>query len=183
MKNRSPRWVLPLFAVLLVSAPAVRALDKQKTPSVLKALRSLLPAKTADAVAAATPQAGPAGAQTPPRAAAGLSPEFSDPGRVSLILDLMARVRDGRPLPFPKDGVVWENRESRLQPKPMGFYREYTILPPAGSPSSITVGGRRFDISPPQGRRGAERLIIGGGQLYWYSPDHYVTFIPLQVAA
>ena len=74
MKNRSPRWVLPLFAVLLVSAPAVRALDKQKTPSVLEALRSLLPAKTADAVAAATPQAGPAGAQTPPRAATGLSP-------------------------------------------------------------------------------------------------------------
>ncbi|TPW20870.1 MAG: hypothetical protein FD126_1262, partial [Elusimicrobia bacterium] len=65
--------------------------------------------------------------------------------------------------------------------QPSGYYREYTVLPPAGSPSDITVGGQRFRISPPQGRRGAERLIIGGGELLWYSPDHYKTFIALRV--
>lgn len=183
MKNRSLLWALPLFAVLASAAPAARAVEKQKSSSVLDALKGLLPAKQAAAVAAATPPTGPAGAKAAPDAAAAatLSPEFSDPGRAALILDLVARVRDGRPLPFPKDGVVWENRESRLPAKPLGFYHEYTILPPAGSPSSITVGGRHFDISPPQGHRGAERLIIGGGQFYFYSPDHYTTFIPLQV--
>lgn len=169
MKKRSIRWSL---AVLLLAVPGLRAADSTKSASVLDFLKGLLPAAQQEAVAAATP-AVPAGT--------GLSPEFSDPGRVSLILDIAARVRDGRPLPFPKDGVVFGNREGRLAPQPSGYYREYTVLPPAGSPNEISVGGQRFRISPPQGHRGAERLIIGGGERLWYSPDHYKTFIPLQV--
>lgn len=168
MKNRSFRWSL---AVLLLAVPALRAADS-KSSSVLDFLKGLLPTAQQEAVAAATP-AVPSGA--------GLSPEFSDPGRVSLILDLVARVRDGRPLPFPKDGAVFANRERRLPQQPSGYYREYTVLPPAGSPSEITVGGQRFRISPAQGHRGAERLVIGGGELLWYSPDHYKTFVPLKV--
>ena len=54
-------------------------------------------------------------------------------------------------------------------------------LSPNGSPSTVTVGDRTFQISPPQGHRGAERLIIGGGEILYYSPDHYTTFIQLQV--
>lgn len=159
------------FAVLFVAVPPLPAAP------VLDSLKDLLPPDQLEAVAKATP-AVTAEAVAP---GAVLAPEFSDPGRVSLILDLVARVRDGRPLPYPKDGVVFQNREGRLPARPAGFYREYTVLPPAGSPSDITVGGRPFRISPPQGRRGAERLVIGGGELLWYSPDHYKTFIPLEI--
>lgn len=111
----------------------------------------------------------------------GIAPQFSDPGRVKLILKTVESVYYGAPLPFPKDGAVFENRQSRLPAQPKGYYREYTLLPPPGSPSTITVGGRRFVIDPPQGRRGAERLIIGGGEVLYYSPDHYTTFLLLQV--
>lgn len=164
-----------LLAVLLCAVPALPAADP-----ALDALKGLLPPAEQEAVAAATPVLAGAVLQAVPPGT-GLSPEFSDPGRVSLILDLVARVHDGRPLPFPKDGAVFANREGRLPTRPSGYYREYTVLPPAGSPSDITVGGRPFRISPPQGRRGAERLVIGGGELLWYTPDHYKTFIQLQV--
>lgn len=167
-------------AVVLFAASALRAAGPAKHDSALDALNGLVPAAQREAVAASTPKVADAVAQALPTGT-DLSPEFSDPGRVSLILDLVSRVRDGRPLPFPKDGATFSNRESRLPARPAGFYREYTVLPPAGSPSDITVGGQRFRISPPQGRRGAERLVIGGGELLWYSPDHYKTFIALQV--
>lgn len=173
--TRSLRWSL---AVLVLAASALRAAGKPD--SALDALNGLVPAAQREAVAAATPALADAVALALP-AGTDLRPEFSDPGRVSLILDLLSRVRDGRPLPFPKDGATFSNREGRLPARPAGFYREYTVLPPAGSPLDITVGGRPFRISPPQGRRGAERLIIGGGELLWYSPDHYKTFIALSV--
>lgn len=174
MKSRSVRWSLAAL-VLAAALPAAA-----ESTSVLDALKSLLAPAQREAVAAATPAvSAPVLQAVPP--GRGLSPEFSDHGRVSLLLDIVARVQDGRPLPFPKDGVVFANREGRLAPKPSGFYREYTVLPPAGSPSDITVGGQRFRISPPQGHRGAERLVIGGGELLWYSPDHYKTFIQLTV--
>lgn len=177
MKNRSVRWSL---AVLILAVPALHAADSDKSSSVLDFLKGLLPASQQQAVAAATPAVASPVIQAVPTGT-GITPEFSDPGRVSLILDLVARVGDGRPLPFPKDGVVFANREGRLAAQPSGYYREYTVLPPAGSPSEITVGGQRFRISPAAGHRGAERLIIGGGELLWYSPDHYKTFIQLKV--
>jgi guanyl-specific ribonuclease Sa len=174
MKRRSIRWSLAAL-VLAAALPA-----SAKSSSVLDSLKSLLAPAQQEAVASATPAvAAPVLQALPP--GRGLTPEFSDPGRVTLLLDIVARVQDGRPLPFPKDGVVFDNREGRLAAKPSGYYREYTVLPPAGSPSEITVGGRPFRISPPQGHRGAERLIIGGGELFWYSPDHYKTFIQLTV--
>lgn len=176
MKGRS---IGCLLAVLLYAVPALRA-DSASASPALDSLKNLLPAAQQEAVAAATPAVAAAAVEAIPPGT-GLAPEFSDPGRISLILDLVARVYDGRPLPFPKDGAVFANREGRLPPQTSGFYREYTVLPPAGSPNEITVGGQRYRISPPQGRRGAERLVIGGGELLWYSPDHYKTFIPLSV--
>ena len=110
-----------------------------------------------------------------------LSPKFSDPVRVQIILKIVSAVYNGSPLPFPKDGVVFDNREGRLPAKPSGYYHEYTVLPPEGSTMTLTVGDQTFQISPPQGHRGAERLIIGGGQVLYYSPDHYRTFLQLQV--
>lgn len=110
-----------------------------------------------------------------------IEPKFSDPVRVGVLLKIIENVYYGRPLQFPKDGTVFLNKEGRLPPKNNGYYREYTVLPPEGTTSHLTVGDREFEISPPQGHRGAERLIIGGGEVLYYTPDHYRTFIQLQV--
>jgi len=111
----------------------------------------------------------------------GLEPVFSDPNRVATILKLISDVYYGKPLQYPKDGVVFSNRENLLPPQPKGYYREYTVMPPQGSPSQITVGDEDFTISPSSGTRGAERLIIGGGVEAFYSPNHYKTFILLTI--
>lgn len=126
-------------------------------------------------------------AQNPPAARAvapgrDLSPHFSDPYRAGLILKIVSDVYHGNPLPFPKDGVVFENRQKLLPIQPKGYYREYTVLPKRGGPTVVSVGEQTFDIPPaPPGNRGAERLIIGGGEVLYYTPDHYKTFIELQV--
>ncbi|MBI5624254.1 MAG: hypothetical protein HY924_10775 [Elusimicrobia bacterium] len=110
-----------------------------------------------------------------------LEPKFSDPNRVRTILKLVEDVYYGRPLQYPKDGTVFSNKEGRLPAKPKGYYKEYTVMPPKGSPSEITVGDRVFRIAPANGTRGVERIIIGGGSLAYYTPDHYKTFIPLVI--
>lgn len=113
----------------------------------------------------------------------GISPSIDDPVRVQLILKLIRDVYEGNPLRFPrKDGTVWTNRERSLPVNTdPDWYREYTLLPPAGSASIVTVGGRAYKIAPPQGTRGVERIIIGGGQSVFYTPDHYRTFIELTI--
>lgn len=111
-----------------------------------------------------------------------ISPQFSDPGRTALILKIISDIYNGRPLQFPKDGTIFTNIEKVLpiNPDPK-YYKEYTVLPPAGSPSTITIGDKEYTVPPPQGHRGAERLVIGGGQNVYYTPDHYRTFIQIYI--
>jgi ribonuclease T1 len=71
-------------------------------------------------------------------------------------------IRKGGPFPYPKDGVVFGNREKVLPKQARGFYTEYTVKTP----------GERS--------RGARRIVVGGeprssGELY-YTEDHYQTF-------
>jgi ribonuclease T1 len=111
-----------------------------------------------------------------------LLPHFSDPVRVGVILKIISAVYSGKPLPFPKDGVVFDDSEGLLPSMPLGYYHEYTVLPPAEGTHVVTIGEKTYSIEvPPPGNRGAERLIIGGGKVLYYTPDHYQTFIQLQV--
>jgi ribonuclease T1 len=69
----------------------------------------------------------------------------------------------GGPFPYPKDGVVFGNRERILPRRERGFYREYTVPTP-----------RSRD-------RGARRIVCGGGQpqqpeACYYTADHYASF-------
>ena len=69
----------------------------------------------------------------------------------------------GGPFPYPKDGVVFGNRERLLPRHERGFYREYTVPTP---------GSRD---------RGARRIVCGGRQVTapeacYYTADHYVSF-------
>jgi ribonuclease T1 len=69
----------------------------------------------------------------------------------------------GGPFPYPKDGVVFGNRERVLPRATRGFYREYTVSTP----------GERH--------RGARRIVCGGPvttkpEACYYTGDHYTTF-------
>ncbi len=72
-------------------------------------------------------------------------------------------IRSGGPFAYPKDGIVFANRERILPPERRGFYREYTVATP---------GARD---------RGARRIVCGGKPptvpaACVYSNDHYASF-------
>ena len=72
-------------------------------------------------------------------------------------------IRAGGPFAYPKDGIVFGNRERLLPPERRGFYREYTVATP---------GART---------RGARRIVCGGHPptapvACYYSNDHYASF-------
>ena len=72
-------------------------------------------------------------------------------------------IHSGGPFPFTQDGVVFGNREKRLERQLRGYYHEYTV---------VTPGART---------RGARRIICGGNQptepdACFYTEDHYGSF-------
>lgn len=67
-------------------------------------------------------------------------------------------IRQGGPFPYPRDGIIFSNREALLPPHRRGYYREYTVKTP---------GSRD---------RGARRIIAGSGGEFYYTDDHYKTF-------
>ena len=73
------------------------------------------------------------------------------------------RILAGGPFPYSKDGVVFANREGRLERHPRGYYHEYTVPSP---------GARD---------RGARRIVCGGDKPTepddcFYTEDHYNSF-------
>jgi guanyl-specific ribonuclease Sa len=71
----------------------------------------------------------------------------------------VARINAGIHYPHRNDGAVFQNREGRLPERPEGYYHEY-VQP-----------------TPGQGGPGAQRIIKGSQGEWYYSPDHYETFI------
>ena len=76
------------------------------------------------------------------------------------------RIRAGGPFPYPRDGVVFGNREHLLPAKARGYYREYTVPTPGVK------------------TRGARRIVCGGAVATlsecYYSDDHYQSFRNIQ---
>ncbi|WP_035384646.1 ribonuclease domain-containing protein [Ferriphaselus sp. R-1] len=71
-------------------------------------------------------------------------------------------IRQGGPFPYPRDGVVFGNRERRLPAQARGYYHEYTVK------------------TPGEHGRGARRIVCGERQDCYYSGDHYQTFQPIE---
>ena len=76
----------------------------------------------------------------------------------------LALIAKGGPYPYPRDGVVFENREGILAKKASGYYHEYTV------------------VTPGEGDRGARRIITGAGDERFYTADHYETFVRVEEA-
>jgi ribonuclease T1 len=76
--------------------------------------------------------------------------------------ETLALIRQGGPFPYARDGAVFHNREGLLPAKARGYYREYTVPLP-----------HRRD-------RGPRRIIAGHGGEFYYSADHYRTFLRIE---
>ena len=72
--------------------------------------------------------------------------------------DTFALIKRGGPFPYPRDGIVFGNREHRLPKRPRGYYHEYTVKTPGAH------------------NRGARRIICGAVPECYYTEDHYQTF-------
>lgn len=72
--------------------------------------------------------------------------------------DTLQRIKQGGPFPYPRDGIVFSNREHRLPEQPRGHYREYTVKTPGVQ------------------HRGARRIVCGVVPECYYTSDHYRTF-------
>lgn len=72
-------------------------------------------------------------------------------------------IQAGGPFPYPKDGIVFGNRERQLPARARGYYREYTVKTPGSH------------------NRGARRIVCGGAppatpEACYYTADHYTSF-------
>jgi ribonuclease T1 len=71
-------------------------------------------------------------------------------------------IQRGGPFPYPHDGIVYQNLERHLPAEPAGYYHEYTV------------------VTPGSADRGTRRIITGGDRFY-YTGDHYTTFVLIQL--
>ncbi|GHF58100.1 hypothetical protein GCM10018790_39890 [Kitasatospora xanthocidica] len=103
----------------------------------------------------------PAGGTAPAGTWVPADPALADVCRTKLpsqAQDTLGLIAKGGPYPYNRDGIVFENRESRLPKKADGYYHEFTV------------------VTPGSNDRGTRRVVTGtSGEQYW-SADHYATF-------
>lgn len=87
-----------------------------------------------------------------------LIPDANERQQVQLTLE---RIEHGGPFPYPRDGIVFANRERLLPMHPRGWYHEYTVPTPGAH------------------NRGARRIIRGKDGATFYTRDHYRSFVRL----
>ena len=105
---------------------------------------------------------------------------MEDQARIKAILKLVTDVYNNVHLPYSQDGATFTNKEGRLPKQPLGYYKEYTLLT-GDAPHTVVIGGQTYQVAPDLSARGSERVIIGGGEFLYYTPDHYAHFIKLIV--
>ncbi|MEY3201442.1 MAG: guanyl-specific ribonuclease Sa domain protein [Pseudomonadota bacterium] len=74
----------------------------------------------------------------------------------------LALIRAGGPYPYKRDGITFFNRERLLPERPKGYYREFTVPTPGLK------------------TRGAKRIVAGRGEEFYYTADHYRSFMRIR---
>lgn len=77
------------------------------------------------------------------------------------VAETLELIDDGGPFPYDRDGVTFQNREGILPDERSGYYREYTVP------------------TPGEDDRGARRIVTGGDDYFW-TPDHYESFVVIE---
>jgi len=172
-------WAAPVFADT-AEVKAQPAALQSLTAGVLTGFDAIpvpaeitIPLAAPEKVAEETRAGAPAPGKT-------FSPVVEDQARIKAIMKLVADIYNGKPLPYSQDGSTFKNKEGKLPVQPAGFYKEYTLLT-GDAPHKVTIGGVSYTVAPDLSARGSERVIIGGGQRIYYTPDHYAHFIELTV--
>ncbi len=125
--------------------------------ALFAAVLALAPAGVATAATPATTAA-------PVQVAAAPCGDTSEFERVDLsqlppeAADTVELIQQGGPFPYPQDGQTFENREGILPDCAEGYYKEYTVE------------------TPGEDDRGARRFVVGEGDEYFYTADHYESF-------
>jgi guanyl-specific ribonuclease Sa len=177
--------LLPVFAAPPAADAKPRAYDLLSELGDVPAAEITL---SSPVVAAADPRAyekppcKPSQALLPGR---GFAPKVSDARRERAISDLLARIAVCKPMPYNNDGNVHSKPHEGLPKKPSGYYLEYTLIvpdrPTGSGPEAVQIGGETYYTGPVLSFRGSERLMIGGGREVFYTPDHYDTFVRLDI--
>jgi ribonuclease T1 len=79
--------------------------------------------------------------------------------------DTVRLIQAHGPFPYSQDGVVFNNAEHHLPGESSGYYHEYTVQTPGSKD------------------RGARRMITGSAGEYYYTADHYDSFVKVDVDA
>jgi ribonuclease T1 len=73
-------------------------------------------------------------------------------------------IQHGGPFPYPEDGTVYDNRNRRLPAEPLGFYHEYTVSTPGDTD------------------RGERRIVTGRNGTFYWTADHYASFLRINLS-
>ncbi|MFD8702546.1 ribonuclease [Kitasatospora sp. NPDC059648] len=159
-RSKSPLVVVAVL-ILAVLAGVGYLLAGQGGGSHPKAAASSTAAAGTSAPKPSAPAGGPSAPNPPSGTWVPADPALADVCRTKLpsqAQDTLALIAKNGPYPYNRDGIVFENRESRLPKKGNGYYHEFTVLTPGSND------------------RGTRRVVTGSaGEQYW-SPDHYATF-------
>jgi ribonuclease T1 len=77
--------------------------------------------------------------------------------------ETVSLIKQGGPFPYRQDGVVYNNLEQQLPTKPRGYYHEYTVKTPGSAD------------------RGARRIVTGKDGQFYYTGNHYQSFVQVNV--
>ncbi|MEO9261532.1 MAG: ribonuclease domain-containing protein [Jatrophihabitantaceae bacterium] len=75
----------------------------------------------------------------------------------------VALIQRHGPFPYSHDGIVYQNLERQLAIEPSGYYHEYTV------------------VTPGSADRGARRIITGKDGSFYYTADHYHSFVRIDL--
>ncbi|MFI8457721.1 ribonuclease [Kitasatospora sp. NPDC085464] len=161
-RSKSPLVVVAVL-ILVVLAGAGYLLAGKGGGSHPKAAASATAAATAGTSTGRSAAPKPSAPKSSPPSGTWVpaDPALADVCRTKLpsqAQDTLGLIARGGPYPYNRDGIVFENRESRLPRKSDGYYHEYTV------------------VTPGSDDRGTRRVVTGNaGEQYW-SADHYATF-------
>jgi ribonuclease T1 len=182
LKNKNLWLKVAALLVFSFQSSAVFAEPALKAAAEIPALSELLAAVPANLVelpaapeVKAAPQPGPA-----PQPGKEFTPVVYDQQRIEAMMKLLGDIYGNKPLPYDQDGTTFKNKEGKLPAQPAGYYKEYTLLT-GNAPHTVKIGDKTYKVAPDLSARGSERVIIGGGEHVYYTPDHYANFILLKV--
>ncbi|GAA4027808.1 hypothetical protein GCM10022247_60960 [Allokutzneria multivorans] len=79
--------------------------------------------------------------------------------------DTVKLIKKNGPYPYPQDGTTFGNRENLLPKCAASYYKEFTVK------------------TPGIGHRGAKRIVTGSASEFFYTADHYKSFVLVNVNA